>query len=44
MCDAMREKLAALLRNSVHAPAHAHNTDKLQNDAFSPVLVFTDEG
>ncbi|KAF9795219.1 hypothetical protein SFRURICE_004591 [Spodoptera frugiperda] len=43
MCDAMRDKLSALLRSSVHAPAH-HNNEKLHNDTFGPVLVFTDEG
>lgn len=43
MCDAMREKLAALLRNSVCAPAQTHNTEKLQNGTIAPVLVFGDD-
>lgn len=41
--DEMREKLAALLRSSVCAPAQ-HNTEKLHNGAITPVLVFPDEG
>lgn len=43
MCDAMREKLAALLRSAVCAPAQPHNSDKLQNGAIEPVLVYSDD-
>lgn len=43
MCDAMRDKLASLLRSSVRAQAH-ENADKLHNGAIAPVLVFPDEG
>lgn len=43
MCDAMREKLAALLRSAVCAPAQPHSTDKLQNGAVEPVLLFRDD-
>lgn len=44
MCDAMREKIAAILRSSVQSPTQTHDTNKLQNGSFAPVLVFSDEG
>lgn len=44
MCDAMRDKLAALLRSSARAQAHTDNTDKLHNGAIAPVLLFSNEG
>lgn len=44
MCDAMRDKLASLLRSSVRAKAYTENTDKLHNGTIGPVLLFSDQG
>lgn len=44
MCDAMRDKLASLLRSSVSAKAYTENTDKLHNGTIGPVLLFSDQG
>lgn len=40
---AMRDKLAALLRSAVRAPA-PEGSDKLRAAGIGPVLVFPDEG